>query len=175
VNEEVGFWAWRRQWLRSHLARPTSPHRRQTDAKLVVIDGRYTAHNEPTNAELAQPWRALRDAAAVDIISLSNAPGYDDNRVIAEPLLEGSQSNVRIIRLSPGQALPPHRHGSSDLMLFAVEGEAVLETETGTVSFSAGSLAFYRGDEELRVSNQGLSGVTLLAFLAPPFPPRPET
>ncbi len=76
----------------------------------------------------------------MDIISLSNAPGYHDNRLIAEPLLEGSQSNVRIIRLSAGQAVPPHRHGSSDLMLFAVEGEAVLETETGPVSFSAGSL-----------------------------------
>ncbi len=110
----------------------------------------------------------------VEIISLSDAPGYNDNQLIAEPLIEGLQSNVRIIRLSPGQALPPHRHGSSDLMLFAVEGEAVLETETGTVAFRAGSLAFYRGDEELRVSNKGLTGVTLLAFLAPPFPPRPD-
>ena len=111
----------------------------------------------------------------VNIISLRDAPGYDDNRLIAEPLIEGSQCNVRIIKLSPGQALPPHRHGSSDLMLFAVEGEAVLETESGTVAFGADSLACYRGDEELRVSNEGLTGVTLLAFLAPPFPPRPET
>ncbi len=127
------------------------------------------------SGELARLWLAPCDAAVVDIISLSDAPGYDGNRLIAEPLIEGSQSNVRIIRLSPGQALPPHRHGSSDLMLFAVEGEAVLETESGTVTFGAGSLAFYRGDEELRVSNEGLTGLTLLAFLAPPFPPGPET
>jgi quercetin dioxygenase-like cupin family protein len=124
---------------------------------------------------LARLRLAPCDAAVMDIISLSDAPGYDDNRVIAEPLIEGSQSNVRIIRLSPGQALPPHRHGSSDLMLLAVEGAAVLETESGTVAFGAGSLVFYRGDEELRVSNRGVNGVTLLAFLAPPFPPRPET
>ena len=120
-------------------------------------------------------WVAPCDAAFVDIISLSDAPGYDSNRVVAQPLLGGSQSNVRIIRLSPGQALPPHRHGSSDLMLFAVEGEGVLETESGTVVFAAGSLAHYRGDEELRVSNEGQTGLTLLAFLAPPFPPRSET
>ena len=111
----------------------------------------------------------------MDIITLSEASAYNNDRVVAEPFLEGSQSNVRLIRLSPGQALPPHTHGSSDLMLFAVEGEGVLDTEAGRLGFGAGSLAFYRGDEELRVSNEGLSGLTLLAFLAPPFPPRSET
>ena len=114
------------------------------------------------------------DAAVVNIIRLSDAPGYDSGRVIAEPLIEGSQSNVRVIRLSPGQTLPPHRHGSSDLMLFVVEGEGVLDTDDGTVAFGAGSLAFYRGDEELCLSNEGRTGLTLLAFLAPPFPPRSE-
>jgi quercetin dioxygenase-like cupin family protein len=114
------------------------------------------------------------EAADMDIITLRDGSGYDSGRVVAEPFLEGSQSNVRLIRLSPGQALPPHTHGSSDLMLFAVEGEGVLDTDAGRVAFAAGSLAFYRGDEELRVSNEGLTGLTLLAFLAPPFPPRSE-
>jgi quercetin dioxygenase-like cupin family protein len=111
----------------------------------------------------------------MDIITLSEASAYDSDRVAAEPFLEGSQSNVRLIRLSPGKALPPHTHGSSDLMLFAVEGEGVLDTEAGRVGFGAGSLTFFPGDEELHVSNEGLSGLTLLAFLAPPFPPRSET
>ncbi len=87
-------------------------------------------------------------------------------------MLGGSQSNVRVIRLSPGQVLPPHTHGVSDLMLFAVEGVATLDTPGGLVRFAACSLASYRGDEELRVSNEGSDGLTLLAFLAPPFPPR---
>lgn len=56
-------------------------------------------------------------------------------------------------------------------MLFVVKGEGVLDTDDGTVAFGAGSLAFYRGDEELRLSNEGRTGLTLLAFLAPPFPP----
>ena len=56
----------------------------------------------------------------MDIIKLDDAFGYDSNRLVAEPLIEGLQSSVRIMRLSPGQALPPHRHGASDLMLFAV-------------------------------------------------------
>ena len=74
----------------------------------------------------------------MDLISLDDASGYDRNRVVAEPLMDGSQSNVRIIRLSPGQALPPHRHGASDLMLLAVEGDGVLETDDGPVAFRGG-------------------------------------
>lgn len=109
----------------------------------------------------------------MDIVTLADAPSYDCERVVAQQFLEGSQSNVRVIRLSPGQALPPHTHGSSDLMMYAVEAEGVLETGDGRVPFAAGSLAFYRGDEELRVANEGRTGLTLLAFLAPPFPPRP--
>jgi quercetin dioxygenase-like cupin family protein len=109
------------------------------------------------------------------IVTLADAPAYDPDRVVAQPFLDGSQSNVRVIRLSPGQTLPPHTHGTSDLMLYAVEGQGVLTTEGGPVGFAAGSLASYRGDEELRLTNEGTTGLTLLAFLAPPFPPRSDT
>jgi len=53
-----------------------------------------------------------------------------------------------------------------------VEGDAVLETDDGTVPFPGGTLAVLRGDELLRASNPGTTPVTFLAFLAPPFPPR---
>ena len=90
-------------------------------------------------------------------------------RVFATPVLDGDQSNVRIIRLAPGQALPPHRHGASDLMLYSATGEGELDAPEGSVTFNSGSLAFYRGDEELRVRNTGSTDLTLLAFLAPKF------
>jgi quercetin dioxygenase-like cupin family protein len=107
----------------------------------------------------------------VKITRIQDAVGYDPARFVARPLLEGDQCNVRIIRLSPGQVLPPHRHGQSDLMLFVVEGQGELETPDGAQPFGAGALAFYRGDEELRVRNAGTEGVTMLAFLSPKFPP----
>jgi quercetin dioxygenase-like cupin family protein len=87
--------------------------------------------------------------------------------IFAKPLLDGDQSNVRIIRLAPNQALPPHRHGVSDLMLYAAAGDGQLDLPEGPAAFNAGSLAFYRGDEELRVRNTGVTELTLLAFLAP--------
>lgn len=108
----------------------------------------------------------------MEIHSLADAPAYDDTTFVAVPFAEGVQSNARLIRLSPGQVLPPHRHGVSDLFLYAVEGQAVLGSDAGQVAFPGGTLAVLRGEEELRVANPGPTGATFLAFLAPPFPPR---
>ena len=104
---------------------------------------------------------------------LADAPADDSEQFVAAPLLDGSQSNVRIIRLSPGQTLPPHTHSTSDLMIYIVEGTGTLTMDGNTVNFDAGSLAYFHGDEELRLSNTGTTGLTALAFLAPPFPPKP--
>tara|TARA_R100000306_G_C4323952_1_gene116641 strand:- start:373 stop:699 length:327 start_codon:yes stop_codon:yes gene_type:complete len=108
----------------------------------------------------------------MELVSLSEAPAHDPERFVAAELLEGALTNVRIIRLGAGQALPPHTHAPSELMLYAVEGDAELDTDDGTVPFPAGTLARFDGEDELRVSNAGDAPVTLLAFLAPPFPPR---
>lgn len=108
----------------------------------------------------------------MEIRKLADAPGYDDSRFVAVPFAEGAQSNARLIRLAPGQTLPTHTHGESDLFLYAVEGEAALDTDAGPVALPAGALAVLRGTEELRASNVGATGLTLLAFLSPPFPPR---
>ena len=102
-----------------------------------------------------------------------DAPEFDPDGVVAAPFLDGDQCNVRVIRISPGQALVPHRHGSSDLMLFAVEGVGTMDTDGGKVALPAGSLAYVRPDEELKIANEGSTGLTLMAYLAPPFPPRP--
>lgn len=108
----------------------------------------------------------------MELVNLSDAPPHDPETFVAVPFLDGDSCNARVIRLSPGQALPPHTHEPSELMLFVVEGDAVLDTGEGQVPFPAGSLARYVGSEELRVSNAGDAPVTLLAFLTPPFPPR---
>ena len=96
---------------------------------------------------------------------------YDPDRAVAVGVLTGEHSNSRMIRLAPGLSLPPHTHGESDLLLYVIEGTGELDTADGVVSFEAGDLAKYRGDEELRVSNNATVGLTLLAFLAPVFPP----
>lgn len=54
-------------------------------------------------------------------------------------------------------------------MLYAAIGEGELDLTEGPVPLVTGSLAFFRGEEELRVRNTGTSDLTLLAFLAPKF------
>lgn len=107
-----------------------------------------------------------------ELVSLSDAPAHDAERFVAVAFLEGRQCNVRVIRLVTGQALPPHTHEPSELMLLVAEGDAVLDTDDGSVPFPAGTLARFDGTEELRVSKMNEAPVTLLAFLTPPFPPR---
>ncbi len=60
------------------------------------------------------------------LITLDNAPDYDPEQLVAQPFLDGTQLNARVIRLSPGQVLPPHTHGVSELMLYAAEGEGLV-------------------------------------------------
>ncbi|MEQ1703464.1 MAG: cupin domain-containing protein, partial [Ilumatobacteraceae bacterium] len=57
-------------------------------------------------------------------------------------------------------------------MIYIVEGTGTLNVDGDTMAFNEGSLAYFHGDEELRLSNTGTSGLTALAFLAPPFPPQ---
>lgn len=105
----------------------------------------------------------------VNSAHIESVAALGDRDFVAAPLMEGEQSNVRVIRIAPGQALPPHRHGQSDLMLYVVAGTGELETASGPSPFSAGTLACFRGDEELRVRNVDTTRLTLLAFLAPKF------
>jgi quercetin dioxygenase-like cupin family protein len=108
----------------------------------------------------------------MEIKNISDFKNDDPEKYFAQELIEGNLSNVRIIRLAPEIALPPHKHGSSDLMLYVVEGSAKLEIENGQRDLVAGDIAFISPEEELRVSNQGSSELTLLAFLSPKFPAR---
>lgn len=107
----------------------------------------------------------------MELMHPTDIADYDQDRLVAVGVLSATHSNVRMIRLSPGQTLPPHTHESSDVFIYVVEGTGELDTPQGPQPFATGDLAQYRGDEELRLANTGTTGMTMLAFLAPVFPP----
>lgn len=111
----------------------------------------------------------------MQLVRPTEIAGYDSDNFVAVAVLSGTHANVRMIRLGPGQALPPHTHATSDLFLYVVEGSGELDTPDGLVAIATGDVAQYRGDEELRVANTAEVGLTLLAFLAPVFPPTEAT
>lgn len=104
-------------------------------------------------------------------VTLGDGPGFDPEKAVAAELLRADHASVRIIRIDSGQALPAHSHGDSDLMLYVAEGAAILGGDGAEVTAPAGTLVHFRGDEVLKVRCEHSGGVTLLAFLAPPFPP----
>lgn len=105
-------------------------------------------------------------------VTTADGPGFDPARAVAAELLRGDRASVRMIRVGAGQSLPAHSHGESDLILYVVEGTAALGGDDSEVLAPAGTIAQFRGDEVLKVRCEGSAGVTLLAFLAPPFPPQ---
>lgn len=107
----------------------------------------------------------------MEIIDSSSAFPLGEKPFTAGALIGGEHGNVRVIRLAPGQALPPHTHGASDLFLQAFEGDGMLLVDGEEQRFAAGMVAHLLGTDELRVRNTGESTMTLFAFLAPVFPP----
>ena len=99
---------------------------------------------------------------------LEDGPAFDPAKAAAAELLRADRASVRVIRLGVGQSLPAHSHGESDLVLYVAEGTVVLGDE---VVAGAGTIAHLLGSEVLRARCEGDVGATLLAFLAPPFPP----
>ena len=104
-------------------------------------------------------------------VSMADGPRFDPDKAVAEELVRGDRASVRMIRVGPDQSLPPHSHGESDLMLYVAEGVAILGEEGAEVAAPAGTIAHLRGEEVLHLRCGSPGGVTLLAFLAPPFPP----
>ncbi|HRN29443.1 MAG TPA: cupin domain-containing protein [Terrimesophilobacter sp.] len=102
----------------------------------------------------------------MDTTHLDHAKPYDPENFAAGPILKGGRTTGVVIRLLPGQQMPGHNHGEGDLMLYAVEGTATLDVGAGPVDFPTGSLAHLDGHETISLSNNGETGVTLLAVLA---------
>ena len=47
--------------------------------------------------------------------NIKNIRDYDPDKFIAEELIEGDHSNVRVIKLASGIALPSHTHAESEI------------------------------------------------------------
>jgi quercetin dioxygenase-like cupin family protein len=105
-------------------------------------------------------------------VTTADGPDFDREKAATAELVRGDRASVRMIRIAAGQSLPAHSHGESELMLYVSEGTAILGEEDAEVLAPAGTIAHLRGEEVLRVRCEDAPGVTLLAFLAPPFPPR---
>lgn len=74
---------------------------------------------------------------------------------------------VFTLTFSPGQALPPHRHPGSTVVLQVWTGAGVVITDGREAPVAKGDILLVGGEEELAVRNTGTEALVLLASLSP--------
>jgi len=74
---------------------------------------------------------------------------------------------VFVLTFSPGQALPPHRHPGSAVVLHVSSGTGVFVVDGNESPVAAGDVLLVAGEEELAVRNTGEAPLVLLVSLSP--------
>ncbi|HWI52951.1 MAG TPA: cupin domain-containing protein [Symbiobacteriaceae bacterium] len=74
---------------------------------------------------------------------------------------------VFVLTFSPGQALPPHRHPGSAVVLHVSAGTGLAVVDGRESPLAAGDVLLVPGNEELTVRNTGEAALVLLVSLSP--------
>ncbi len=72
---------------------------------------------------------------------------------------------VFTLNFEPGQTLPLHAHGSSDLFVVVLEGQGEAESDDGTTPIAQGTALWCEGREHFGVRNTGTARLSLLVVL----------
>lgn len=76
------------------------------------------------------------------------------------------QAQVFVLTFSPGQALPPHRHPGSVLVLQVWSGTGLVVTDGQESAIAPGNVLFVTSEEELSLRNTGEEPLTVLVTLS---------
>lgn len=72
-----------------------------------------------------------------------------------------------VLNFKPGQALPPHTHYDSTVVIYVQAGAGELTADDRIVSIQPGNIISLRGNEKLSVKNTGQENLTLYVNMAP--------
>ena len=74
---------------------------------------------------------------------------------------------VFTLTFTPGQALPPHAHGESELLVTALQGTGDATVDGRKVPIAAGTLLHCEGRETFSLQNSGDGPLSVLVVLYP--------
>ncbi|HLO03274.1 MAG TPA: cupin domain-containing protein [Symbiobacteriaceae bacterium] len=77
------------------------------------------------------------------------------------------QAQVFVLTFSPGQALPPHRHPGSVVVLQVWSGTGLVVTDGQESPIAPGDVLFVTSEEELALRNTGDEPLAVLVTLTP--------
>lgn len=78
-----------------------------------------------------------------------------------------SQVLAFVLTFSPGQALPPHRHPGSAVVLQVLQGQGTLTINGEERPIQSGDAVLAEGDEVLAATNTGSDSLALFVTLSP--------
>ncbi|GAB6180510.1 hypothetical protein JCM14036_18290 [Desulfotomaculum defluvii] len=72
-----------------------------------------------------------------------------------------------VLNFRPGQALPPHTHYQSTVVIHVFAGQGEITADENTVTVTTGDIVTVKGNETLSVKNTGSENLTLYVNMAP--------
>ncbi len=103
----------------------------------------------------------------MDVLSLDDYAATSPEGFTKRVFLQSPGGLVFRLNFEPGQSLPPHTHGESEIAVQVLEGEGEVRVDDRVEPVRAGQLVRCAGSETFSVNNTGRSRLSLLVFLYP--------
>ena len=108
-----------------------------------------------------------------EVVSVDEAVVYRDGSITKRILFKEPQATAFVLNFQPGQALPPHTHDRSLLILQPLRGSGVLTVGDKAETIGPGQIARVDGDAVMSLACRGDEPLSVLVILAPtPADPR---
>ena len=98
-------------------------------------------------------------------IALKSIEHYDAEKFFRTELFKGERLRTLPLCLTPGQAVPAHRHEGFEILLEPLRGEAEITLDGETVTLGAGELVLVDGANDFAPVNRGRENFAMLITL----------
>jgi quercetin dioxygenase-like cupin family protein len=100
-------------------------------------------------------------------VNMSEKSVVSAERFTKQICFNDPQVLVFVLTFSPGQALPPHRHPGSAVVLHVSTGTGLAVVDGQESPIAKGDVLLVNGEEELAIRNSGTEPLALLVSLSP--------
>ncbi len=101
------------------------------------------------------------------IENLSSKIVYSDKTFTKRVVFNEDKVLNFILNMKPGQALPPHTHESSDLVLHVLTGNGEVTVDGINQTVSEGDVLYLKGEEVFSMKNTGDKDMSAFVIITP--------
>ncbi|ERI95449.1 cupin domain protein [Clostridiales bacterium oral taxon 876 str. F0540] len=117
---------------------------------------------------IALNCKVLRNKEEImKIENLSSKIVYSDKTFTKRVVFNEDKVLNFILNMMPGQALPPHTHESSDLVLHILSGNGEVTVDGINQTVSEGDVLYLKGEEVFSMKNTGDKNMSAFVIITP--------